>query len=146
MVIEIRTLVDITRTGVTRPSQGSQLDIDQNRNFTTLLQCAELRSIVNFDTAPTVEKVDVKGMGFGSNYKGKHQVWTFKFSPDRQGVYTDSEGNLVGFLVSDMHSVPIIKNLTETINIGTAIFDLKDSKCKNTIIKALSGNEQASRL
>ena len=31
----------------------------------------------------------------------------------------------------------VIKKLNETINIDTAIFDLKDSKSKNTIIKAL---------
>lgn len=143
MVIQIKTLVDITRTGITRPSQGTQLEIDQNRNFTTLLQCAELRSIVSFDAVPTVDKVDLKGLGFGSNYRGKHAVWTFNFSPDRQGVYTDSNGNTVAFLINDMHSVPIIKNLTETINIGTAVFELKDGRTRNTIIKALSGTEQA---
>lgn len=143
MVIQIKTLVDITRTGITRPSQGTQLEIDQNRNFTTLLQCAELRSIVSFDSVPNVDKVDLKGLGFGSNYRGKHAVWTFNFSPDRQGVYTDSNGNTVAFLINDMHSVPIIKNLTETINIGTAVFELKDGRTRNTIIKALSGTEQA---
>jgi hypothetical protein len=140
MVIQIKTLVDITRTGVTRPLQGTQLEIDQHRNFTTLLQCVELRSIVSFESPPTMEKIDIKGQGFGSNYKGKQQVWTFNFTPDRQGVYTDGEQNSVGLLVNDLHAVPVIKNLTETINIGTAIFDLKDGKTSNTLIKALPGN------
>jgi hypothetical protein len=66
-------------------------------------------------------------------------VWTFTFSPDRDGVYQDNDGNDLGFLLEDIHEVPVIKNLTETINIDKAIFDLKDSKNKNTIIKALKG-------
>lgn len=140
MVIQIQTLVDITRTGITRPTQGSQQQIDQNRNFTTLLQCLELRSIVGFDHNPTAEIVDVKGLEFGSDFKGKHKVWTFNFSPDRQAVYEDTKGNSTGLLFEDIHAVPIIKSLTETINIGVAIFDLKDSKTKNTIIKALQGS------
>jgi hypothetical protein len=78
-------------------------------------------------------------MGFGTNFKGRHMVWTFTFVPDRDGVYRDSEGNDMGFLLEDIHEVPIIKNLTETINIDRTIFDLKDSKAKNTIIKARPG-------
>jgi hypothetical protein len=139
MVIEICTLIDITRTGVTRITQGQQLAIDQNRNFITLTQCVELRSIVSYDTPPTNELKDIKGIGFGSLYKGKHKVWTFRFIPDRTGVYKDNIGNDIGLLIEDLHSVPIIKNLTETINIDIAVFDLTDSKTKNTILRSLSG-------
>ena len=139
MVIEILTLVDITRTGVTRPTQGTQMQIDQNRNFTTLCQCIELRSIMSYTDLPTSVVQDIKGMGFGSVYRGKQRVWTFQFLPDRTGVYKDDKGNDIGLLLSDLHAVPIIKNLTESINIDVAIFDLKDSKTKNTIIKALPG-------
>lgn len=139
MVIEILTLVDITRTGVTRPTQGTQMQIDQNRNFTTLCQCIELRSIMSYTDLPTSVVQDIKGMGFGSVYRGKQRVWTFRFLPDRTGVYKDDKGNDIGLLLSDLHAVPIIKNLTESINIDVAIFDLKDSKTKNTIIKALPG-------
>ena len=139
MVIEILTFVDITRTGVTRPTQGTQMQIDQNRNFTTLCQCIELRSIMSYTDLPTSVVQDIKGMGFGSVYRGKQRVWTFRFLPDRTGVYKDDKGNDIGLLLSDLHAVPIIKNLTESINIDVAIFDLKDSKTKNTIIKALPG-------
>lgn len=133
-VIEIKTLIDITNTKVIRLSQGSQLQLDQNKNFITLTQCVELRSIVHYDQGPIVEKVDIKELGFGSAYKGKHHVWTFTFSPDRKQVYLDNEGNAIGLLIDDLHEVPIIKNLTESINIVRAIFDLKDSATKNTII------------
>jgi len=139
MVIEISTLIDITRTGINRPSQGSQLEIDQNRNFITLTQCVELRSIVGYQSPPTCETVDLKNLNFGLDYKGKQKVWVFRFMPDRTGVYRDDKGNDIGLLIEDLHAVPVIKNLTETINIDVAIFDLKDSNARNTLIKALSG-------
>jgi len=133
--IEIQTLIDITNTNVTRPNQGTQLELNQYRNFTTLRQCAEIRSVILYDGNPSVELVDIKGMGFGNRYKGKQAVWTFWFSPDRPAVYGDD----LEFLIADMDQIPVIINLTETINIDKAIFDLKDSTYKNTIIKAQPG-------
>ena len=133
--IEIQTLIDITNTNVTRPNQGTQLELNQYRNFTTLRQCAEIRSVILYDGNPSVELVDIKGMGFGNRYKGKQAVWTFRFSPDREAVYGDS----LEFLINDLDQIPVIINLTETINIDKAIFDLKDSTYKNTIIKAQPG-------
>jgi hypothetical protein len=137
-VIEIKTLVDITDTKVNRPRPGLQLEHDQYKNFTTLKQCLEIRSNIMFDTEPSVETVDIKDMGFGSKFKGKHQVWTFRFSPERSGAYTEGN-NEVAALIEDVHSVPVIQNLKETINIDKAIFDLKDLVNKNTLIKAMSG-------
>ena len=137
-VVEIQTLIDITNTKVVRFKQGSLQEHDQYRNFTTMKQCVELRSIINYDTDPQKEVMDVKNLGFGTKYKGKHAVWTFRFSPDREGVYLDGF-DPVGCLVEDLHEVPVVQNLTETINIHTAIFDLKDPEYKNTVIKALKG-------
>jgi hypothetical protein len=138
-LVEIQTLVDITCTNVVRLNQGTQLQLDQNRNFITLKQCAEIRSIILFDESPVVEEVDIKELGFGTNYKGKHNVWTFKFSPDRDSVYDDENGNSIGELINDIHGVPIIKKLLETVNIDKAVFDCKDKATKNIIIKALQG-------
>jgi hypothetical protein len=135
--IEIKTLIDVTNTKVQRPQQGTQFEQDQNRNFITLLQCLEIRSVVSYEEKPSFELVDVKGMGFGSAYKGKQMVWTFYVRPDRDGVYLDSSGNEIGTLLNDLHEVPVIKKLNETVNIDKAVFDTKDSSFKNTIIKAL---------
>ena len=133
--IEIKTLLDITDTKIIRSTQGSQLEHDQYRNFTTLRQCSELRSIISYDHGPSFETVDIKDLGFGSKYKGKHTVWTWIFYPDRTGVYRD-ENTEIGLLINDIDGVPIVKNLTETINIDKAIFELKSSSATNTIIKA----------
>jgi hypothetical protein len=137
--IEIQTLIDITNTKVARPNQGSQLELDQFRNFTTLKQCIEIRSIITYDFDPEVVNIDIKNLGFGTQYKGKNRVWTFRFHPDRKSVYEDETGNSVGGLINDLDKVPLIKNLTETINIDKAIFDCRDSSYKNTIIKVIKG-------
>jgi hypothetical protein len=138
-VIEIQTLVDITNTRVNRPNQGSQLSYDQNRNFITLRQCVELRSIVSYNDLPEVSVMEVNSMGFGKNFQGKHKVWTFRFVPDRTGVYTSEDGNIIGCLLQDLDLVPIIKNLEETVNIDKAVFDCNNPTVKNTIIKAHKG-------
>lgn len=137
-VIEIQTLVDITDTKVNRPRTGFQLEHDQFRNFTTLRQCVEIRSNIIYDTSPSYEVKDVKGLGFGTEYKGKHTVWTFRFTPDRTGAYVEGF-NEIGALLDDVDQVPVIQKLTETINMDKAIFELKDPATKNTIIKALQG-------
>ena len=136
--IEIKTLIDITNTRVSRPNQGTQLEMDQNRNFTTLKQCTELRSIISYDFSPELQVIDVKDLGFGSKYKGKHAVWTFRFSPDRTGAYA-KDNNDIGCLIEDIQGVPFIEKLTETINIEKAIFELIDASSKNTVIKAIKG-------
>jgi hypothetical protein len=138
-VIEIKTLVDITNTKVNRLGQGSQLSLDQQRNFVTLMQCIEIRSIVSYEDRPMVENIDIKNLGFGSSYKGRQNIWTFRIIPDRESVYLDNDGNPVGLLEEDLHEVPIIKNLTETVNIDKSIFDCRDIKYKNIIIKAITG-------
>lgn len=135
--IEIKTLIDITNTRVNRLGQGNQVQIDQQRNFITLIQCAEIKSIIEYTFSPTMEEVDLKKLGFGSHYKGRHSVWTFRFQTDRSGVYQDDNGDPVGLLLEDLHEVPIIKNLSETINIDKPIFDCKDQITKNTLVTLL---------
>lgn len=137
-VIEIQTLIDITDTKAVRPGQGSPTEQGQYKNFVTLKQCLELRSNIIYETSANIETKDLKDLGFGSKFKGKHKVWTFRFTPERSGAYYENNDQ-VGCLLTDLHEVPVIKNLTETINIDKAVFDLNDAAQKNTIVKALQG-------
>jgi hypothetical protein len=132
--IEIKSLIDITKPNVHRPGQGTTLEQNQFKNWTTFQQCIGLRSIISYDGIPTVEEVDIKGLGFGSKFKGKHRVWTFVFYPDRSGAYVDEKGNTIGILLNDLHQVPVIEKLTETINTSKAVFDLEDPSNKNVVI------------
>ena len=133
--IEVKTLVDITKTRATRATQGNRLEQDQYRNFMTLCQCLEIRSIIAYDDPPYSEIMDIKGLGFGEQFKGKHRVWTFKFTPDRKEVYISADGNPIGHLIEDLDFVPIIKNLEETVNIEKAIFDCKEKDSKNIVVR-----------
>jgi hypothetical protein len=137
--IEVKTLIDITNTGVRRPNQGSQLELDQHKNWTTLNQCIEMRAIISYDYSPTVETIDIKSLDFGKNFKGQHRVWTWRFSPDRWNVF-DGNNTPLGGLINDLDQIPVIKKLTETINIDRSVFDLSDPKLKNTILKIVTGN------
>ena len=138
--VELKTLIDITNTDVRRANQGTQEEYEQYKNWITLNQCIEIRSIITYTANPTSEVVDIKGMGFGKEYKGKQRVWTWRFSPDRATSFSSEKGELQ-LLIEDLDQIPIIKNLHETINIATTVFDLKDDNLKNTVLKLISGNE-----
>lgn len=134
--IEIKTLVDITNSGARRANQGSQKEVDQYRNWTTLNQCIEIRSIISYNSSPTCETIDLKGQGFGTEYKGKQKVWTWRFNPDQAEAF----GAGLDLLTADLDKVPFIKNLDETVNIEQAVFELTDSAKKNTILTLITGN------
>ena len=135
-VIEIKTLVDITNTNVRRINQGTQLELDQYRNWTTLQHCIGMRAIIDYDRNPQIETVDVKGLGFGEEFKGRHQLWTFRFRTDRAEAFA-SQNNPVALLEEDLDMVPVILNLTETINTQRAVFDTSNEKYRNTLVKAI---------
>ena len=140
LAITITTLVDITKTNISRSNQGPQHQIDQQKNFTTLQQCLELRSIIEFIGSPSCGEADIDGLGFGSAYAGPHKVWTVTFETDRGDVYTDQSGDKIGLLINDIHSVPIITNLDETINIIKAVFDCRDPVSCNTVVRVVRSN------
>jgi hypothetical protein len=133
--IEIHTLVDVTNTGVRRANQGTQLELDQFRNWSTLLQCIGLRAIIGYDHPPQVDLKSLKGLGFGSEYRGEHRVWTFTFRPDRVDEFA-GENSSIDLLKQDLDMIPMIKNLTETVNIVQAVFSTTDTKFCNTVIQA----------
>jgi hypothetical protein len=135
-VIEITTLIDITNTGVRRINQGTQQELDQFRNWTTLMQCIGLRAIMSYDRDPESKIVDISTLGFGSDFKDKHRVWTFYFRPDRSAAFAAGD-DPIALLKQDLDKIPVILNLTETINTVVAVFDSTDKKVANIVIKAL---------
>lgn len=134
-IIEIQTLIDVTNTDVRRINQGTQQQLDQFRNWTTLLQCIGMRAIINYDRDPVVDDINVDGLGFGSNFTGTHRVWRFQFRPDQPQAFA-SQNNPIGLLEQDLDKVPVILNLTETINTKNAVFEISDETFKNIVIKA----------
>jgi hypothetical protein len=135
-VIEIKTLIDITNTNVRRINQGSQLELDQYRNWMTLQHCIGMRAIIHYDRDPLVECIDIKGLGFGNGFQGTHQIWTFSFRSDQTDAFRENNDS-TALLKQDLDKVPIILNLKETINTQRAVFDTTDEFCKNTVVKAI---------
>lgn len=135
-IIEIKTLIDVTNTNIRRINQGTQQQLDQFRNWTTLMQTIGMRSIILYDREPKAELVDIKDMGFGSQYKGKQWVWTFQFRPDRSDAFGDN-GDSIALLKTDLDKIPVITNLSETINIQQPVFELTDSEFRNTVVRAI---------
>ena len=67
---------------------------------------------------------------FGEDYPGTQNVWIMTFTTDTQGVFDNKNGPLGG-LVSDVHQVPVITDLYESVKIDPPVFDTINEKTKN---------------
>jgi hypothetical protein len=123
MIFELKTLIDITETGARRGDDPR--DQQQQQNFYTALQTISLRANPTINSSPKKELTSVKGLGFGSSYTGKHQVWSWKFR------FEQADSHNIEFLLNDFNLVPIILNLDETARIDDAVFVTKDEKYTN---------------
>ena len=113
MRIVIKTLVDVTKTGVRRKEQGDALKLSQQSNFQTLQQIINIRSLIEENADPSIETTKVDGM-FGSKFKGEHKVWTYEFQVDHADAYNDGN-DPVGLLKDDLEQIPVLGGLTETV-------------------------------
>jgi len=132
----IHTLVDITETNQLRKEIGKEKEYQQQQNYLMLLQTISMRANPMRIRKPTVETVSVKD--FGSKFSGKHRVWTIKFAIEYQDAYTDSTGNEIGALISDINFVPVTVNLTETVDIMPAMFNTTSGTDRNTVISVVN--------
>lgn len=135
----VHTLVDITETKVYRHQDTNPMAKSQQQNFLTLLQTIGLRVNPAYTHSPVCEETDVSQYSFGSAYTGSHNVWTFEFSIEYADGFTDELGDEAGLLIKDLHFVPVIAELAETINIRLPVFDTVSSDYRNTIIYPQAG-------
>ena len=90
-----------------------------------------------FENAPSVAKSDVKGLGFGKDYEGKHNVWTFTFETERELALSEE------LLATDFDLVPVVTSLTETILNNNDAFRTRDSTAQNIVFKLADKEELA---
>ena len=76
-----------------------------------------------------VSEFDITDSEFGQAFKGKHNVWHFKFNIEQEGALS------VDALVDDFDLVPVIAGLTESVTINNNAFRTKDDASKNIIFK-----------
>lgn len=130
----LHTLVDITETKIYRHQETEPMAKSQQQNFITMLQTIGLRVNPAYTHSPTIEEVNLKDWSFGSEYKGFQKIWSFEFNIEYEGGLTDETGNEAGLLIRDLHFVPVITGLEETINIRLPVFDTTTSDYRNTLI------------
>ena len=117
------TLVDITRTGVTRDSIGGELERNQHRNWETLIQCIGLRTQPHHINGPESYLVEnISSLKFGDFYSGRpQQVWTWSWAVEPAGIY-EVPPEPLGGLMQDFEQVPIIAGIIETARFMLPIF------------------------
>jgi len=128
------TLIDITETKQYRKEPGRELEIQQQQNFLTLMQTIGMRVNPSYPRSPVIDLNFKQQHVFGSKISMPQKVWKFDFYFVYYGGLTDSNGKPGGLLIDDLHLIPVISELTESITLDLAVFDTKSTEYKNTII------------
>jgi hypothetical protein len=119
------TLVDVTRTG--EVSSIVSTERNQQRNWETLVQVLGLRAQLMVMSGPEILELDITNSQFGSDFRGKHLVWVFKFGVEHKDIFADDKSPY-GTLETDFINVPIILGLKETAKIVTPMFVVSGSQ------------------
>ncbi len=117
------TLVDITRTNVTR-SGDQELERNQQRNWETVIQSIGIMAQPVYLEDPVVHNnVDLHPWMFGELYQGHpHKVWTMVFGVEHEDVFDlNTRGDHLR-LDQCFDQVPVITGLTETARFMLPIF------------------------
>lgn len=115
------TLIDVTKTDITKYSPELERMRNKQRNWETVVQVLGLRSQIMNARQLKTETVDLGIHEFGSDYSGKQRVWTFDFEVEFENLYLKDK-DPYGVLKNDFSHTPIISGLDETINLITPIF------------------------
>lgn len=115
---QIITLVDITRTDPAR-TETDPMKLGQQANFNSLLQAIGLRSNVTWVRDPKMHTGALP-----DDLEGKANHWIWEFDVEREAVF-DKEDDPVGLLVDDLHGVPIVDQLMNSVDISPAAFQTK---------------------
>ncbi len=115
----IITLVDITRSQPNR-SETDLVKIGQQSNFNSLVQAINLRSNVEWKSDP---KKHTGSLPDGIDGKAVHWIWDFDC--ERDEVFL-KDNNPVGLLEEDLHGVPIIALLENSVDLDPAAFQTRN--------------------
>jgi hypothetical protein len=115
MRYQITTLVDITKTN---PHRGSTdpLTLGQQSNYNTLIQTIGLRANIDSSIDPKMETGRLP-----EPFTGKGAYWTFIFEVEREQTFLKGD-DPVGLLSDDLHGVPVVIGLRDTVNFKLPVF------------------------
>lgn len=113
----IISLVDITRANPARDETDKKL-LAQQANFNSLIQAIGLRSNVEWESDP-IKREGALPLPFD----GRGSFWEWEFYAEREDVFLDSD-DPVGLLKQDLHNVPVLNGLEETIDLEPSVFQI----------------------
>jgi hypothetical protein len=114
---KIVTLIDITRSNISR-SETDKIKIGQQANFNTFLQAIGLRANIEWDQDP------IKQVGrLPECLDGKAAYWTWEFETERDDIFLKG-ADPVGHLRDDLHGVPIVDYLENSVELSPAAIQL----------------------
>lgn len=128
MRYEVYTLIDVTETQARFDKNNP--DWHRQQNYMTFLQTVGLRANPVIDRGPKPKRMNIKDLGFGTSYKGQHNVWQFEFELD----FATIDYNV---LVDDFDLVPVITGLDETVKLANSAFETKNPERINLVFKCV---------
>ena len=136
----IYTLIDISETKMYNSNSKDKKLVGQQANFMTFFQTLCLRQNYLYADPPVLHSFTEKKLrelGFGTDYKGNHNVWCIELTVDEGREFGTDET-----LQEDFDLVPVISGLDETIEINNRVFRTTDKKAKNiTFIRQTLHNQ-----
>jgi hypothetical protein len=133
---KVYTLVDITETQQYRKDPAKEQSWQQQQNFSMMLQTIGMRANPLQIRSPQSEELNLDDFNFGSHYSGTQRVWSFEFDIEYAEAFTDKTGDNTGLLLDDLHFVPVIAGLEETVEFKLPVFDTRSTENRNVLVYA----------
>jgi len=122
----IITLVDITRTNVFK-EEVDEHQTKQQANFDSLRQAIELRSNVYWNQDP----LPLEG-ALPEPFDGRAAYWTWEFETEREDLFL-RDSDPVALLKDDLHGVPVISGLDETVDLYPPAFKTRGNDWNTSV-------------
>ena len=132
------TLIDITKTDVTKFTPELERMRNKQRNWETVVQILGLRTQIMSINQLKTETKDLSQHVFGSDYQDKQRVWTFEFEVEFENLYLNDQ-DPYSILKNDFVQSPIILGLDETAKPPMPLF-YTDGACKNIYFISVPNN------
>ena len=132
------SLIDITKTNVTKYTPELERMRNKQRNWETVMQVLGLRTQIMSSKQLPTETKDLSNFKFGSGYTGKHRIWTFEFEVEFENLYLQDRDSYA-ILKKDFAQTPVLLGLDETVIPPVALF-YTDGPSKNIYFISVATN------
>ena len=132
------TLIDITKTDVTKFTPELERMRNKQRNWETVVQILGLRTQIMSIKQLKTETKDLSQHAFGSDYQDKQRVWAFEFEVEFENLYLNDQ-DPYAILKKDFAQTPVLLGLDETAKPPMSLF-YTDGACKNIYFISVSNN------